>query len=160
APLPETCGLLVAEAQRVLGVDARRAATLFAGAALACLPTGDVARAEDYAREALRVAAPESETAVLASLVLGVLVALRGRSGEALGLMRAHLRGLRRIDPLGELWLVAGAVAQALTWLERWEDADAIFGHLVSTTRKAGAPSMLTFQLASLAEFELRRGRV
>jgi DNA-binding CsgD family transcriptional regulator len=158
SPVAETCAMLVAEAERIEPHDGERAAVLLANAALTCIMAGDLTRADEIAHRALE--GRGSRAVPTAAMVLSHVRAILGEVDEAFSLVDSLLESLESIEPLGDLSFVLSGTAAALVWIERWEAAGRMLDRIIGTARAAGAAAVLPFPLASVSEFELRRGKI
>jgi len=160
-PISETYAMLLTEADRVEPHDPARAAALLATAALTRLMAADQEHAAETVRRALRMPSIEADAVSLhGGSVVGMVHAIYGEVDEAIAVMEPLVDRLLAVDPLGEDPITLGAVAQTLRWTEQWDRAYAMLERIVGAARAAGAPSMLPFPLAVLADSELRRGRI
>jgi DNA-binding CsgD family transcriptional regulator len=160
-PVSETFATLVAEADRTEPHDQTRAAALLSTALLTRMMAGDLARAKETAERAVRAAGSNGQTiSIVAKSLLGVARAQTGELDEGRALLEPMFESLQSIDPLGEVSTALSATAQTLVWIEQWDRAKTMFDRMVRAARRAGAPGLLNFPLAMLAEFELRRGRL
>jgi DNA-binding CsgD family transcriptional regulator len=158
SPVAETCAMLVAEAARIEPHDGERAAVLLANAALTCIMAGDLARADEIAHRALERRGPKAVPT--AAMVLSHVRAILGEVDEAFLLVESLLESPESIDPLGDLSFVLSGTAAALVWIEQWGPAGRMLDRIISAARDAGAAAVLPFPLASVSEFELRRGKI
>jgi DNA-binding CsgD family transcriptional regulator len=158
SPVSETLPMLLAEAQRVEPHDAERAAALFANAALTCLLAADLAGADEIGQRALGKAEPRARPT--ATMILAMARTDLGDVDAAFALLRPLLKSLEWIDPLGEFSFALSGAAQSLVWIEQWAHARSMLDRIIGAARTAAAPAVLTFPLAVLADFELRRGKI
>jgi DNA-binding CsgD family transcriptional regulator len=160
-PVAETFAMLVAEAERVEPHDSTRAGALLGLAAATQLMAADVVQAAETVRRALEILRiEEGPVAMQARIVAGQVHVVYGEVDEALAVLIPLADALLSIDPLRQDPLTLGGTVQSLRAIEQSDRADAILERLVGAARAAGAPSMLPYPLAVLAEGELQRGRV
>jgi DNA-binding CsgD family transcriptional regulator len=158
SPVSETYAMLAAEADRVEPHDAARAAALLGNAGVACFLAGDWAGAGEIAQRGLSIAGPKAGPT--ATMVLAIARANHGVVDEVPVLLESLPESLDCIDPLGEFSFVLNGATLSLVWIEQWVQASRIFDRIISTTRAASAPAVLTLPLALLSDFELRRGKI
>lgn len=159
-PIPETYGLLVAEAERVAPHNRSLAAAMLTNAALGSFMAAEVPRAERTARRALDVAPDGTPAAVFATLALGLAVANLGRVREATALVEPLLALPGLFEEIGEFTIAVAGICNGFSWLERFDDARRTLESIVAAARAAGAPAVLPFPLAAISELELREGKV
>jgi DNA-binding CsgD family transcriptional regulator len=162
-PVAETHAMLVAEAGRVADQDPLLAAQMLCTASNVSVMAGEVERAEQMAREAMRaVGDHQGPSAIMAKLTLGGSSALRGNVADGLRMIEPVLAGERErlMDPMSELASSLFAVIPILTWTDRREMARGMLESIIAGARAAGAVTGLPFWLAGLSELELREGRI
>lgn len=162
-PVTETRSMLVTEAARVADRDPLVAARLLCIASNVSTMAGDVMRAEDMARRAMRmVGDDDGPSGIIARLTLGGSSALRGRVADGLRIIEPVLAAEAEtfMDPAGELALGLLPVIPILTWTDRRQSARAMLESIIAGARAAGAVTSLPFWLAGLSELELREGRI
>ena len=144
----------VRAADAVLPHDRARASQLYLEAVAPLIMTG---RLHAMERTVDRARDTGGHTPLgLASVAHGY--ALRGRGAEAHAVLDELLRLASDADPLRDAQaLVVGA--QAAAFLERLDDARRLFGTVIATARRVGAPLVLGFALTVRAELDWWAGR-
>jgi DNA-binding CsgD family transcriptional regulator len=152
--------LLADEAQRVRDIEPRRASVMLAEATLDCISRGEIGTAVTVAQEACdlaRQADPAAEA--FANSVLASALALHGKRRDAVALLDRCVPLLREADPLSEASTLVANAAEACTWVERDDLAAQLLDRLITSARRASAPTTLPCPLAFSAELNLRTGR-
>ena len=158
--------LLLAEADRVEGVDAALAAQMRVEAVPAIGLAGRVHEELEVAIDAHRTAMGlgDDDLAARAGLLLGMARILAGDPQSDRMLFEASLDRLvgrpLSADSALDLLLYLSAAAQALSWLGELDRAANLIAELRERTRDALLPGLLSFVLGMSSEIELRRGRL
>jgi DNA-binding CsgD family transcriptional regulator len=164
APL-STGHLLLAEADRVEGVDAALAAEMRVNAVTPIALSGRVQEALTAAVDAhRRVLDVDDDLAARAGLMLGVVRILAGDPHSDWPLFQASLARLARrplsADSLLGLFTNLPAATQALAWVGELDRAAHLIAEIRERTRDALLPGLLSFVLGVSSDIELRRGRL
>ena len=151
--------LLVAEAERVRSRDPRRAAGMFLEASVAHMITGDM-HALVATAERARALATSADPAVelLATTVIAEAYLALGDVEQGGPLMSACEPYLLEGDPLAIVEVV-GMAAHSSIWIEKFDRAERILGHLIAAAREASAVSALIYPLAARSHLDFRLGR-
>ena len=158
--------LLLAEADRVEGVDAALAAEMRVEAVAPIGLSGRVQEALTVAIDAHRRALGlgDDDLAARAGLLLGLARILDGDPQRDRRLFEASLarlagRPLSADSALGLFFYLPGA-AQALSWVGELDRAAHLIAELRERTRDALLPGLLSYVLGVSSEIEMRRGRL
>lgn len=157
--------LLLAEANRVQGVDAALAAEMRVEAISAMSLSGRVQEALTVAIDAHhRAVGFGGDLSARAGLLLGKTRILAGDPGSDRALFEASLARLASQPPSAEsglgLFFYLPAAAQALAWVGELDRAAHMIAELREWTRDALLPGLLSYVLGMSSEIELRRGRL
>ena len=158
--------LLLAEADRIEGVDAALAAQMRVEAVPAIGLAGRVHEELKVAIDAHRTAAGlgDDDLAARAGLLLGMARILAGDPQSDRMLFEASLARLAgrplSADSALDLLLYLSAAAQALSWVGELDRAANLIAELRERTRDALLPGLLSYVLGMSSEIELRRGRL
>ena len=157
--------LLLAEADRVEGVDAALAAEMRIDTAPAMSLSGRVPEALTVAIDAYRRAQGlDDDLAARAGLLLGMARILAGDPQSDRPLFEASLARLAgrplAADSALDLLVYLSAAAQALSWVGELDRAAHLIAELRERTRDALLPGLLSYVMGMSSEIELRRGRL
>jgi DNA-binding CsgD family transcriptional regulator len=151
--------ILVSELDAIEERDPARAARMLADAVMPCFIAGDSNMGLETARRAQQLgrrAGGSSEA--IANALLSTASILRGEAPDARALLLEcapllqHGEVLSRSDQLVHY---AGAL---LLWVEEYEWARTLLGHVVDQARAGSAPGVLPYGLATLSSLDFRTG--
>lgn len=152
--------LLVAEADRLADEDPVTAAGLMLEAAVAHMIGGDMEGLIDDARRASDLASGvHGIYATVADVVVAETQVALGNVGAGDPVLADHLDAVLATDPLVLGMEVIGMVGHCSFWIERWDRAEAVLDHCITTARAASAFGKLVYPLAARAQLDFRRGR-
>lgn len=150
---------MVAAAEEVEGLDAGRAALMYADAGLAAFMLGRLDDIDALARRAYEVSEGTAPAArLIATVEYAVAQALLGRRDEARQLLADCREALAAADPLARAQEYAHA-AFAWIWLEEYDQAELFIEQLLTRARAAGALGVLPQALSIASELYFRLGR-
>ncbi|MCW2983044.1 MAG: family ATPase, partial [Conexibacter sp.] len=152
--------LLVAEADRIEGDDPGAAASLLVEAAVAHMMTGDMEALVATGDRARGLLPPGADPVieVLAGVLVGEAHAALGHEDEADALLDPAMPFLTSEYVLAMPSELVGMAGQCAIWYERWDRAQAVLDHLVTTAREASAINHIIYPLAAHAILDFRRG--
>lgn len=148
--------MLQREADAIEASDPARASALLTQAGVALAAEGPLARLASVAERAERLAPPDAS--VIAGVLRAEALACLGDHRQARALLRAQRAELLALDPTGPGHEVLALAGLTWLWMEDFDDADWLLGHLVETARARGAVGALAFPLAVQATLRLRQG--
>lgn len=152
--------LLVAEADRLADADPVTAAGLMLEASVAHMIGGDMEGLIDDARRAGELASPVHPIyATVAAVVVAETEVALGNVDAGDPVLADHLDAVLAADPLVLGMEVIGMVGHCSFWIERWDRAEAVLDHCITTARAANAFGKLVYPLAARAQLDFRRGR-
>jgi DNA-binding CsgD family transcriptional regulator len=141
------------------GHDPDLAATLLAEACIDCISSADIPLALITAREAAQIASRASPgPRLFSTTMLACATALSGDRQEALRILRPMLADLHHVDPLSQAGALVTAAGHCCTWLELYDDAEALLTRHIRATRNALPPGVLAWPLTCYADLQVRRG--
>jgi DNA-binding CsgD family transcriptional regulator len=147
------------EAGRVEASDPARAARLLTDAAWACFMAGEVDLGREVAEQATALAEGHGGLAEVASgAVLGIALLLGGARGAAEPLLRRHQQLLDDAEFIERAYGIVWPAAQALVWLEEYDEARAVFERVIDHARAQSTPGVLPYTLTGLADLDFRTG--
>lgn len=148
--------MLEREADAIVDLDPIRASSLLTQAGVALAAEGPLERLVAVAARAAELA--PAPTAIVATVLHAEALASLGDHAQARMLLHQHRDALLELDPTGPGHEVLTLAGLAWLWMEDYDDADRLLGHLVDTARARGAVGALAFPLAVLATLRLRQG--
>ena len=156
----EAYAVLVHGAEAVEPIDPSKAARMLADAAWASFMAGEINDGLEVARRACAVAERAEElTQVLAGATLGLALLLRGETDDALPLLVRYQELLDEGEHGSRAYHLLRPAGQVLTWLERYEGAEALFQQTIASARENSALGALPYALAGLANVDFRTGQ-
>ncbi len=159
-PLLDTHRLRVTEAERIEATEPTRAAMLMSEAVLPCFMACEHNLALATARRAAALADRVGGfPAVMASMMLGGALLLRGETVPAAKLLNKVAAALGLSDALGAAPMLS-QLAACLVWMEEYDRARQILITVIDAARSHSAVVMLPFALATSADHSFRTGRL
>jgi len=152
---------IASEAERIAGLDPRKAALLLIHATGPCYMAGEVLEGKRTAQRALDVAHTSGDlmTVAAAELALAEVILLHGEGAQTATMLRELLPRLAAADPdiANSAAVLYGPYSQMCA--EDFEPAISSLQAAITRLRSAGALSLLPYPLAVLSELDFRSGR-
>ncbi len=151
--------LLVAAADEVGDVDARKAAMLLADASWPCYLGGDIALGVATAERACAVAErADGAVRMLTAVMLAQGLILQGDTARGRGLLEQALPLLEQPETVRRAPELVQAAAHVSIWLEDLPVARRLLGLVVDVARAESSPGALPYALAIASELDFRTG--